>query len=117
LSDPSPIPPLPRPPVNAAARQRRIDEEAAADLARLSPEARQVVLARVPQNPVAELLLQRAVDYVREPVPIETFIYDDRYLGHSLKGNVFPAIVDDLTRHQRKFRTLPLHQYWLRYFP
>ncbi len=35
-------------------------------------------------------------DYARIPVPVRTFIYDDRYLGRVMKGNVFPRIIDDL---------------------
>jgi len=78
-------------------RAERLDQEILADLDRLDPATRELVLARIHEhNPEAELRLQRAVDYLRDPVSVETFIFGDHYLGQSLKGSTFPAIVDDL---------------------
>ncbi len=37
-----------------------------------------------------------AADYVREPVDLRTFVYDDAYMGRVMRGDVYPRIVDDL---------------------
>ena len=37
-----------------------------------------------------------AVDYLWQPVSIQTFIQDDYYLGKILRGNLFPRILEDL---------------------
>jgi hypothetical protein len=89
--------PTPSPPANLVPRLVRLDRERAADLDRLTPQAREVVDARVKRETLAaELSLQRKFNYVREPVSIKTFIFDNVFLGRSLKGNIYPAIVDDL---------------------
>jgi LAGLIDADG-like domain len=75
-----------------------VSEEAQRDFARLTPPARDQLTGRVGQQMQAAPVLRslRESDYVRQPVSVERFIYDNRYLGGSLNGSVFPAIVDDL---------------------
>jgi hypothetical protein len=83
-ANPAPIP-TPSPPANLMPVLERLDRERAADLERLTPQAREITEARVKrENAAAELSLQRKFNYVREPVSIKTFIFDNIYLGRSL---------------------------------
>ena len=73
------------------------------DLERMSPKARAYFLERLAPEILSaegarppELKGLWAADYEREPVSVETFIFDDHFLGRSLKESVYPAIVDDL---------------------
>lgn len=94
-NSPQPPSPIPLSVANLPGRSARVWEDTAEVIKRVGP-AMQANVNRILADPVAELYQLREVDYVREPVSVETFIYDNHYLGRSLKGNVFPAIVDDL---------------------
>jgi len=79
-----------------AARLRELVEE---DLRRMSPELRRFTVERLlPElaNDVSVKNYFLAPDYAYEPVSVEAFISDPDYLGQSLRGNVYPCIVEDL---------------------
>lgn len=89
-------PRIPPSPDSLIERRERAQQGAIQDLERVSSGWRGMLAERGPRNPAAELYELCRPDYEREPVSVETFIYDDYYLGRSLKGSVFPASVDDL---------------------
>jgi len=71
------------------------------DLRRMTPHARaeQLEITRelLAGNDKPEALRRiEAIDYEREAVSVERFIYEPEFLGQSLKDNIYPALVEDL---------------------
>src|ERR1700747_2884997 len=80
---------------------RRVAQELNSLTEKLSPEAREMLLAEIvpallrkEHPPVADELY--AADYEYAPVPIRTFIKDKYYLGAILEDAVFEQIIVDL---------------------
>lgn len=64
-------------------------------LPELRPEEATVVQAALERPESRAKLLAEEV-FEREPVSLRQFVYDDYYLGRSMRGQVFDGIVDDL---------------------
>jgi len=85
----------------ARKRRARLLADKADCLQRMTDEARQIFEKEV--APAIRTGTRPAVlgevwasDYAVEPVEIEDFVYDRRFLGGSLKQDIYPTIVDDL---------------------
>jgi len=71
------------------------------DLKRMPPRARteqQKITCELLTGNDKPAALERieTLDYEREPVSIDKFVYDFEFLGQSLREEVYPALVDDL---------------------
>jgi hypothetical protein len=76
----------------------RIRAKREADLARLSDAGRQFYERELRAGTGAERARQalRRIDHERELVSVRQFIYDNRYLGRTLKSQIFPQLATDL---------------------
>jgi len=79
------------------ARKDRLLASRSEYLERMGDEGRRIY-AEVGSAPRGSQLLRSIydADYVSKPVSVETFILDPQYLGKSLRGTIYPAILDDL---------------------
>ena len=70
----------------------------------MSPRAREIYLQRI-QQPIDQLQVPHAdqinnqlysINYKTKPVDVVTFVEDRYYLGGTLRGNLYPILLDDL---------------------
>ena len=70
----------------------------------MSPRAREIYLQRI-QQPIDQLQVPYAdrindqlysINYKTKPVDVVTFVQDQYYLGETLRGNLYPILLDDL---------------------
>ena len=70
----------------------------------MSPRAREIYLQRI-QQPIDQLQVPYAdrindqlysINYKTKPVDVVTFVQDKYYLGETLRGNLYPILLDDL---------------------